>query len=45
MNIKKTYNIDVIVEVQQPEEVLLNLKKMNIKVQKLDDNLKIKKSI
>ena len=45
MNIKKTYNIDVIVEVQQPEEVLLNLKKMNIKVQKLDGNLKIKKYI
>jgi hypothetical protein len=45
LNIKKTKKIDVVVEIQQPNEVFMQLKKENIVVVKASGNLKIRKYI
>ena len=45
LKIKKTSKIDIIIEVQQPDEVFHALKSKNLKIEKLDGSLNIKEYI
>ena len=45
LNVKKTFKIDVIMEIQQPAELLGSLKLNNLKIEKLNGSLNIKQYI